>query len=124
MSDLSSAIAPLMFLLAFFDHSHISGELCLHCSEKLAATKSSASQAKNDDVADGRKQLVGVPAPSPVTMIRNGVDLNRGLHQGMSDWDWRRRVDGRLDMLVRHTAWCRAATVAIKLCAHFSVSVC
>lgn len=64
--------------------------------EKLVATKSSLLgpiDKTESKPADNR--------PSNGAVLRTGVDLTKGLHQGMSDWDWRRRVDARLDLLVR-----------------------
>ena len=66
--------------------------------EKLAETKSSIlGPEKTDSKPVNTRPLAeddGVP----------GADLSKGLHQGMSDWEWRRRVDARLDVLVRHDA--------------------
>lgn len=66
--------------------------------EKLAATKSSVLGSEKADT-----KLYGIPSSS-VVVPEIGVDLNKGLHQGMSEWDWRRRVDARLDKLVRQNA--------------------
>ena len=66
--------------------------------EKLAETRSSIPGVEKTDSKPLMKQSVpgleNTPRP----------DLTKGLHQGMSDWDWRRRVDARLDVLVRHNA--------------------
>lgn len=66
--------------------------------EKLAETRSSIPGVEKTDSKPLMKQSVPGPENTP------RPDLTKGLHQGMSDWDWRRRVDARLDVLVRHNA--------------------
>eukprot|EP01043_Picozoa_sp_COSAG02_P048659 COSAG02_NODE_4802_length_4959_cov_256.959053_3_plen_143_part_00 len=66
--------------------------------EKLAETKSSILTHEKTDSKSANKQSL------PVHDVVTRPDLSKGLYQGMSEWDWRRRVDARLDMLVRHDA--------------------
>lgn len=67
--------------------------------EKLAATKSSLLVPEKSD-----SSRVNPTLPTAPELQSPRFDLTKAMHQGMSEWDWRRRVDARLDKLVRHDA--------------------
>ena len=64
--------------------------------EKLAATKSSLLVPEKSD-----SSRVNPTSPAAPELQSPRFDLTKAMHQGMSEWDWRRRVDARLDRLVR-----------------------